>query len=56
MRKKPKKLTTKQIYKHMNSLVKLGSYDTDNQAQLIIYTGIYQWSDGGYRFEPEFEE
>jgi hypothetical protein len=27
--------------------------ETDNEGQLIIYTGIYRWKDGSYHDEAE---
>lgn len=27
--------------------------ESDNDGQLIIYTGIYQWEDGSFHDEPE---
>lgn len=27
--------------------------ETDNEGQLIIYTGIYRWKDGSYHDEQE---
>jgi hypothetical protein len=28
-------------------------YDFDNERQVMIYTGMYKWSDGFYHDEPE---
>lgn len=33
-----------------------GEMETDNEGQLVIYTGIYRWSDGSYHDEQEEEE
>lgn len=29
------------------------NHETDNEGQLIIYTGIYRWKDGSYHDEAE---
>jgi len=31
-------------------------FDKDNDGQLIIYTGVYEWSNGEYHDEPEGED
>lgn len=31
----------------------LGGCLTDNDGQVILYTGIYRWSDGSYNSEAE---
>jgi hypothetical protein len=27
--------------------------ETDNEGQLVIYTGVYRWADGSYHTEAE---
>jgi hypothetical protein len=29
------------------------SCERDNQGQLLYYTGIYEWSNGSFHYEPE---
>jgi hypothetical protein len=28
-------------------------YETDNEGQLVIYTGVYRWEDGTYHRVPD---
>lgn len=32
------------------------STEKDNQGQVIIYTGVYEWEDETLHYEPEKEE
>lgn len=43
---------TVKVLKLMNEL----GYEKDNYGQVVIYTGLYEHSDGKLYFEPEEEE
>jgi hypothetical protein len=34
-------------------IVQVSDCERDNQGQLILYTGYYEWSDGNFRMTPE---
>jgi hypothetical protein len=34
---------------------RLYSYETDNEGQIVLYTGLFQHSDGSIHDEPEAE-
>ena len=51
-----KKFTKEQVIHELAKELKNRTYgldDTDNEGQVILYTGFYLWSDGKYRTEPE---
>jgi len=50
-------MMTKKLAVVYSTLKELGaSIDKDNEGQLVIYTGIYQWSDGTYHSSAEEDE
>jgi hypothetical protein len=47
-------LTSKQVVDQIINLVtNPQSLDTDNEGQLVVYTGVYLWKDETFHNEPE---
>jgi hypothetical protein len=42
--------TDEQVNKMLSCL---GTLEHDNQGQLVIYTGVFKWTDGSYHDEPD---
>jgi hypothetical protein len=40
---------------YMNN-VSTSDFEVDNDGQLMLYTGIFQWSDGEFYDEPEGDD
>lgn len=48
-----KMFTQAEVYDMINTKSPGGDVQTDNEGQLVIYTGIYLWNDGTYHDEPD---
>jgi hypothetical protein len=48
-----REFTLDQVKNIIKNNVDICGFDFDNQNQIIIYSGIYQWQDGTYHDEPE---
>lgn len=54
--KEIKELWEKHYIKKVLSLMDKFVFDVDNEGQVVLYTGVYEHSDGKYRTEPEYTE
>ena len=45
-----KTYTEDQVQQMLNAL---GTYEHDNQGQIVIYTGVFEWRDGSFHDEVD---
>lgn len=47
--------TREEVFASMKLDIDRQHFNHDNDGQVVIYTGIFEWRDGTYRDEPEGE-
>ena len=46
-------ILTKFEFDNALASIGLGDCETDNDGQLVLYTGVFKWSDDNFHDEPE---
>lgn len=49
------KITKHDVHEIVQHLVREHNFEHDNQGQLVLYTGVFEWADGSFHDKPENE-